>query len=180
MEAAQATQTDDCSKRVCGQSAPDETSWLLSGRCHAACVQAMLMIVWVGGLVFIPALVVLLRLGQITVGAVGLGVAAWCYVGPLPSPAAKQKLINWINTSIPFMFKATSLTIEDPWYQDAFNGKSPVMLAYHPHGVSTLRSPCACLVYVGLTYLQIFCWGFFMYGGMHPQIAPVRGDRTKG
>jgi len=114
------------------------------------------MVIWIGGLCFLPQCFLLLAAGWTNTALLLLTMAALCYIGPIPSSRTLESLRAWVNGSHKHMFRKTSLTFEDEtWRDGAFNGKNPIMAAYHPHG--------------------IFSWGFFLHGGLHDDIAPLTG-----
>lgn len=119
-------------------------------------VKAAFAFVWIGGLAHIPATILLLVMGYTNAAMLGFTLALALYMAPPPSSETMEGIRQWMNASHKYMFKKTSWVPEDPkWSDHAFDGGSPTMIGYHPHG--------------------IFCWGFILHGGLLDGVMPLTG-----
>lgn len=104
---------------------------------------------WLGGISSPFCLVLLWNWDWLNCFTYYLALMIFFYFGPPMSEESRQKLVDWINRVGPQAFEEVSFHMEEKVdVAKLERGEDPVMFAYHPHGM--------------------FCWGFFLHGGLHP------------
>jgi len=110
---------------------------------------AFLFAPWLGGIASPFVLWFLWAAHWLNCFTLFLALMVFFYLGPPPSEELRVKIINWINRVGPKAFKQISYHAEERVDLTKIErGEEPIMFAYHPHGM--------------------FCWGFFLHGGLHP------------
>lgn len=104
---------------------------------------------WLGGISSPFVLLWLWQYDWLNVFTLYLALMVFFALGPPLSEETRQALVDWINRVGPNAFEEISYHAEERLdLVKIESGEDPVLVAYHPHGM--------------------FCWGFFLHGGLHP------------